>query len=59
MLKANNFDGDGCRKNIHRVGFSPKDEKIFFVCSNHLKKNSSSKTLKWGILHLFPCPGNP
>ena len=37
-----------------------KMKTLFFVCSNHLKKkNPSSETLKWGILYLFPCPGNP
>ena len=38
MLKANNFDGDGCRKNIHRVGFSPKDENFFCLLESFQKK---------------------
>ena len=60
MLKVNDFDRDGCRKNIHRAVSLPKDEKFFLfdrIISE--KKIASSETLRWPMLYLFPCSGNP
>ena len=37
VIKANDFNRDGCTKNIHRAVFLPKDEN-FFLCSSHFGK---------------------
>ena len=57
MLKANDFDRDGCRTFI--VQFPCRKMKTFLFARIISEKNASSETLRWGILYLFPCSGNP
>ena len=57
MLKANVFDRDGCRTFI--VQFPCRKMKTFSFARIISEKIASSKTLRWGILYLFPCSGNP
>ena len=52
MLKANDFHRDGCRTFI--VQFPCRKMKTFLFARIISEKNASSKTLRWGILHLFP-----
>ena len=57
MLKANNFDGDGCRKNIHCIGPSPKDENfIFCLLQSFKKKKSFQRDIKVGNIVLVSLP---
>ena len=53
MLKANNFDRDGCRTLI--VWFTCQKMKAFLFSWIISEKIVSCKTSRWGILHLFPC----
>ena len=55
MLKANDFDRDGCRTFI--VQFPCRKMKTFLFARIISEKNASSETLRWGILYLFPCSG--
>ena len=55
MLKANDFDRDGCRTFI--VQFPCQKMKTFLFSRVLSGKNASSETLRWGILYLFSCPG--
>ena len=45
-------------QNICRAVPLPKDENFFFARIIS-EKIASSETLRWGILYLFPCSGNP
>ena len=51
MLKANDFDRDGCSTFI--VQFPCSEMKVFLSARIILEKIASSETLRWGILHLF------
>ena len=55
--KANDFDRDGCRTFI--LQFHCRKMKTFLFARIISEKTSSSETLGWGILYLFPCSGNP
>ena len=57
MLKANDFDRDGCR--IFIVQFPCWKMKTFLFARIISEKIASNETLRWGILYLFPCSGNP
>ena len=47
VIKANDFNRDGCTKNINRAVFLPKDEN-FFLCSSHFGKKLFQRDLKVG-----------
>ena len=53
MLKAKDFERDGCWTFIVQLP-CPK-MKTFLFAWVISEKNASSKTLRWGILYLFPC----
>ena len=57
MLRANDFDRDGCSKFIGQ--FHCRKMKAFLFAGVIAKKATSSETLRWRILYLFPCPSNP
>ena len=57
MLKANDFNRDGCRTFF--VQFPCRKMKTFLFGQIISEKIASSETLRWGILYLFPCSGNP
>ena len=57
MLKANDFDKNGCRTFI--VQFPCRKMKAFLYARVIAEKVASNETLRWGILYLFPCSGNP
>ena len=56
MVKANDFDRDGCRTFI--MQFPCHKMKTFCLLKSFRKKIASSETLKWRILYLFPWSGN-
>ena len=55
MVKANDFDKDECRTFI--VQFPCRKMKTFLFAQIISEKNTSSKTLRWGILYLLPSSG--
>ena len=57
MLRANDFDRDGCRKFIGQ--FHCRKMKTFSFAGVIAERATSSETLRWRILYLFPCPSNP
>ena len=55
MLKANDFNRDGCRTFIVQLPCWKMKTSLFaWIIS---EKNPSSETLRWGVLYLFPCSG--
>ena len=57
MLKVNDFNRDGCRTLI--LQFPCRKLKAFLFARIISEEIASSETLRWGILHLFICSGNP
>ena len=57
ILKTIDLNRYGCRKLI--VQFSCRKMKAFWFARVISEKNTSSKTLRWEILYLFLCSGNP
>ena len=57
MLKANDFNRDRCR--IFIMQFPCRKLKTFLFARIISEKFASSETLRWGMLYLFPCSGNP
>ena len=57
ILKANDFNRDGCITFI--VQFPCRKMKTFLFARIISEKIASSETLRYVILHLFLCSGNP